>query len=143
MPPRPFLLGPALSLPWCLVWYLNIFPPMLLVLFFLATRLLGVCFVHAILPHWKYLEHKLLATLLNRSARVGATFCTLALDWLEALTPHADLIASKQRSFSLWWLTSLDVFQKSKFTIPNFQINVNFSFFCSLLSCRLSGNYWM
>ena len=76
--------------------------------------------------HWKYLEHKLLATLLNRSARVGATFHALALDWLEVLAPHADLIASKQRSFSLWRLNSLDVFQKSKITIPNFQINVTF-----------------
>ena len=78
--------------------------------------------------HWKYLEHKLLATL-NRSAHVGATFCALALDWLEALAPHADLIASKQQSFSLWQLNSLDVFQKSKFTTPNFQINVNFLVF--------------
>ena len=80
----------------------------------MATRVLGVCFVHAILPHWKYLEHKLLATLLNRSAHVGAAFHTLALDWLEALVPHADLIASKQRSFSLWQLNSLDIFQKIK-----------------------------
>ena len=76
--------------------------------------------------HWKYLELKLLATLLNRSAHVGAAFSTLALDWLEVLAPCADLIASKQRSFSLWQLNSLDMFQKSKFTIPNFQINVNF-----------------
>ena len=130
MPPQPFLSGPALSLPWCLVWYLNIFPPTLLIPFFLAIRLLGVCFIRAILPHWKYLEHKLLATLLNRSAHVGATSHTLALDWLEALMPCADLIASKQWSFSLWQLNSLDIFQKSKFTIPNFQINVIFfSFF--------------
>ena len=85
------------------------------------------CLCH--FAHWKYLEHKLLATLLNRSACVGATFHTLALDWLEALVPHADLIASKQWSFSLWQLNSLDMFQKSKFTIPNFQINVNFLLF--------------
>ena len=116
------------------VWYLNIFLPTLLIPLFLATRSLGVCFVRAILPHWKYLEHKLLATLLNRSAHVGATSCTLALDWLEALAPHADLIASKQWSFSHWLLNSLDIFQQSKFTVPNFQINVNFSlFFCPLL----------
>ena len=79
--------------------------------------------------HWKYLEHKVLATLLNRSARVGAISHALALDWLEALMPCADLISSKQQSFSLWWLNSLDMFQKSKFTIPNFQINVNFLLF--------------
>ena len=79
--------------------------------------------------HWKYLEHKLLATLLNRSAHVGATFCALALDWLEALAPHAVLIARKQQSFFLWWLNSLDAVQESKFTIPNFQINVNFLLF--------------
>ena len=129
MPPQPFLSGPALSLPRCLVWYLNSFSPHASCTFLLATRLLGVCFICAILPHWKALEHKLLATLLNRSACVGATFCTLALDWLEALMPCADLITHKQRSFSLWWLNSLDVFQKSKFTIPNFQINVNFFLF--------------
>ena len=70
-----------------------------------------------------------MATLLNRSACDGATSCTLALDW-----PRTDLIASKQRSFSLWRLNSSDVFQKSKFSIPNFQINVNFYiFFVSLL----------
>ena len=94
--------------------------------------------------HWKYLEHKLLATLLNRSALVGVTFCTLALDWLEALMPCADLIASKQWSFSLWWLNSLDVFQKSRFTIPNFQINVNFllSFVhcCHVFCWRITGH---
>ena len=141
MPPQPFLSGVSHGV---LSGISTFFPPCFMYFFFLATRLLGVCFICAILPHWKYLEHKLLATLLNRSACVGATFCTLALDWLEALVPCADLIASKQRSFSLWWLTSLDVFQKSKFTIPNFQINVNFFlFFCLLLSCHLLGNCWM
>ena len=94
--------------------------------------------------HWKYLEHKLLATLLNRSACVGATFHALALDWLEALEPHADLIASKQWSFSLWWLNSLDVFQKSKFIIPNFQINVNFLLFfvhnCHIICQGITGH---
>ena len=43
--------------------------------------------------------------------------------------PCTDLIASKQWSFSLWRLNSLDILQKSKFPIPNFQINVNFFLF--------------
>ena len=56
---------------------------------------------------------------------------TLALDWLETLAPCTctDLIASKQQSFSLWQLNSSDIFKKSKFSIPNFQINVNFYIF--------------
>ena len=69
------------------------------------------------------------------SAHDGATLRTLALDWLETLVPRTDLIASKQRSFSLWWLNSSDVFQKSKFSIPNFQINVNFYIFFLLHYC--------
>ena len=62
-----------------------------------------------------------MAALLNRSAHDEATSCTLALDWLETLAPCTctDLIASKQQSFPLWWLNSSDVFQKSKFSIPN------------------------
>ena len=126
---HPFLSGPALRLPWWLLLHCNNFWPTSLILLFLGTMFLGVCFVRAILQHQKYLGHKLLATLLNRSARVGATSCTLALDWLESLVPHADLIASKQRSFSLWRLNSSDLFQKSKFNILNFQIHVNFLLF--------------
>ena len=61
----------------------------------------------------------LVAALLNRSACAAATSCTLALDWLEALMPCADLIAGKQQSFSLWQFNSLDILQKSKFIIPN------------------------
>ena len=68
---------------------------------------------------------------------------TLALDWLEALAPRADLIASKQWSFSLWQLNSLDMFQKSKFSIPNFQINVNFLLFlvhyCDVICRGITG----
>ena len=78
----------------------------------------------------KYLEHKLLAALLNRSACAAATSHALALDWLEALAPHADLIVSKQWSFSLWQFNSLDVHQKSKLL---FQISKFMSIFCFFL----------
>ena len=83
-------------------------------------------------PFWhskKYLEHKLVAALLNRSAHAVATSCALALHWLEAFAPHADLISSKQWYFSLWQFNSLDILQKSKFIVPSFQIYVNFFFF--------------
>ena len=55
-----------------------------------------------------------------------SNFHTLALDWLEALVPRADLIASKQRSFSLWQVNSLDVFQRSKFTFFLFTVVMSF-----------------
>ena len=69
---------------------------------------------------FKYLEHKLLAALLNRSAHAAATSPALALDWLEALVPCADLIAGQQWSFSLWWFNSLRHLSKIKIIIPNF-----------------------
>ena len=103
---------------------------------FLGTIFLGVCFIQAILPHRKYLEHKLLATLLNRSACVGATSCTLALDWLESrATCWPD--CSKQWSFSLWRLNSLDVFQKSK---SIFQISKFMSIFLFFLLQKLKDS---
>ena len=117
------------------------FDPLLLY-FFLGTIFIGVCFVWAILPHQKYLELKLLATLLNRSARVGATSHTLALDWLESLAPCADLIASKQWLFSLWQLNSLDVFQNQNslhIPISKFMSIFLVFFFGSLLVCCLLG----
>ena len=70
------------------------FPLILLYLFCLTTVFLGVRLVRAILPLWIYLEHKLLATLLNRSTHAGATSHTVAPDWLEAIAPCADLIFS-------------------------------------------------
>ena len=54
------------------------------------------------------------------------------MDWLEALIPCADLIASKQCSFSLWHFNSLDVLQKSKFITPKFPNLCQFLAFCFL-----------
>ena len=131
MPPQPLFSGPAFQLPGCLLWDLHKFPlppPSSCISFFggdaFFRRLL--CMRH--FYTFKFVEHKLLTALLNRSACAAATYSALALHWLEALALCADLIASKQWSFSLWQFNSLDVYQKSKLL---FQICKFMSIFCS------------
>ena len=128
MPPQPLFSGPAFQLPGCLLWDLHKFPPFFLYfLFFWGDTFFRCLLCMRHFYAFKCLEHKLLAALLHRSAHAAATSPTLALDWLEALVPHADLIAGKQRSFSLLQFNSLDAYQKSKLL---FQISKFLSIFC-------------
>ena len=126
MPPDPLFSHPTFGLPWCLLWNLHKSLPLLPVFLFLGDAVFRCLLYMRHFYTLKYLEHKLLAALLNRSAHAAATSCTLALDWLKALAPHADLIAGKQWSFSLWQFNSLDIYQKSKLL---FQISKFMSIF--------------
>ena len=90
-PVYPFLLGPAFYLPWCLFFCLATSPFSLFWLCFFYNKIFRSSFRAS---HFeKYLEHKLMATLLSRSAHDGANS--------QACSRLAVLISSNQRFFSL------------------------------------------